>query len=470
MISWIGAWFLIGISRNVAFMAQQSLGVIRNTALSDDSKELALREFSLKLFKSFIVIMLGGAGAFLIPTGLVWLGDKFGWISLSSVLNVTISPQFLMTSAVVATMALIFPRRKKVKPKDYSALDRTLHQIAFKTTAAQVALADLEDRLYEKQLAKCKADQPVFISALPRAGTTLLLESCVKLGGFASHCYRDMPFVLIPCLWSRFSSRFQQSGRLRERAHGDGMLINYDSPEALEEVIWKSFWRKHYQNDRIIPWQNEKNEEFTDFYRSHMKKIILLRGGQNASGTRYLSKNNLNIARTRMLRRLFPQAVIIVPFRQPLHHASSLLQQHLNFLRIHQEDPFASEYMRAIGHYDFGNNLCPVDFGGWFDRRQCQDTQTLAFWVEYWVAAYKHLLAESEGLYFFSYEGLCADPNTGLKRLAELLGNSNTADLKTTAAELHAPRAREIDDSSIPPSILEQTHGIYHSLREKALH
>ena len=93
-----------------------------------------------------------------------------------------------------------------------------------------------------KELASYSNERPVFITALPRAGTPLLLECFASVPEFASHCYRDMPFVPIPCLWNRFSSNFQQAMESQERAHGDGMQIIPDSPEALEEVSWKIFF------------------------------------------------------------------------------------------------------------------------------------------------------------------------------------------------------------------------------------
>ena len=123
---------------------------------------------------------------------------------------------------------------------------------------------------------------------------------------------------------------------------------------------------------------------FTSFFSDHLRKITLVRRGDAAASARYLSKNNLNISRTALLRRLFPDAIIVVPFREPMQHAESLLKQHRNFLGIHAEDRFASEYMRAIGHFDFGENLRPVDFDGWFERRQTEQTDVLAFWLEYW--------------------------------------------------------------------------------------
>lgn len=349
----------------------------------------------------------------------------------------------------------------------YSVLDRVLHRLAFKTYAAQISFADIEDKVYAKQLALCKIDRPVFITALPRAGTTLLLECCASLQEFASHCYRDMPFVLIPCLWNRFSATFRQTDESLERAHGDGILINFDSPEALEEVLWKTFWRRHYRNDRIITWQGEDNIEFEEFFRNHMRKIIFLRRGKDEPAARYVSKNNLNIARTAMLHRLFPDTVIIVPFRQPLQHATSLLKQHRNFLRIHKEDSFASEYMRAIGHYDFGENLCPIDFAGWFDERKSKYSDSLAFWLEYWIASYKYLLTENAGfLHFLSYEEFCDNPEHGLQLFADVIESRNPDALLSQASGIRRVKLWEVDITTIPTSLIQEADHIYARLRE----
>jgi len=102
----------------------------------------------------------------------------------------------------------------------YSALDRLLHKLAFSTRKAQVGLADVEDVMFRDRLARYELDRPLFITALPRAGTTFLLELCVASGEFASHTYRHMPFVLIPMLWNRFSEGFRRSGVPTRRASG----------------------------------------------------------------------------------------------------------------------------------------------------------------------------------------------------------------------------------------------------------
>lgn len=83
---------------------------------------------------------------------------------------------------------------------------------------------------------------------------------------------------------------------------------------------------------------NEENSYFKEFFQDHMRKIILLRRGEEPSRARYISKNNGNIARIGLLYRLFPDSLVIVPFRNSLDHAVSLLQQQRNFLCIHAED------------------------------------------------------------------------------------------------------------------------------------
>ena len=331
-------------------------------------------------------------------------------------------------------------------------------------------MASMEDRMFAKQLSACTPGRPVFITALPRAGTTLLLELCARLPDFVSHTYRDMPFVMTPCLWHRFSSGFNQTSETRERSHGDGMMINEDSPEAFEEILWKVFWRKHYMNDRIAPWQNAENQEFLDFFRSHMQKIILLRRGDDTGTARYISKNNLNIARTAWLRQHFPDATIIVPFRKPLQHAASLLGQHQNFLGIHSEDAFASQYMRAIGHFDFGQNLKPVDFDGWLDKRSTRNTENLAFWLEYWIASYSYLLTQNhDTLKLIHYEGLCTEPDKGLNILAELIDTRHADKLLAVAPTIRAPKARNIDAAPLDTSLLTEAETLYDHLKQAAL-
>ncbi|MGI9225480.1 MAG: sulfotransferase [Woeseiaceae bacterium] len=348
----------------------------------------------------------------------------------------------------------------------YSTLDRLLHKLAFATAPIQVAVADMEDQFFASQLEPIEIHRPVFVTALPRAGTTLLLEAIEALPEFASHTYRNMPFVLCPLLWNRFSSGFRRSGEAQERAHQDGMLVTADSPEAFEEMLWKAFWKRHYEKDRIRPWQ-ESDTEFFDFLRSHMRKIVALSEPKTDAMPRYLSKNNLNIARVGILAENFPDAAIVVPFREPLQHAASLLRQHKNFLDIHKQDRFAREYMAGIGHFDFGENLRPVDFNAWLDRATAAEPTTIGFWLEYWIATYSHL-ADQDGIHLLCYEDLCAAPVDSLQHLARILQLQDPAALLNVALRIEARQPHAVTTDSAIQEVVDQSHDLYQRLRSRA--
>ena len=66
-----------------------------------------------------------------------------------------------------------------------------------------------------------------------------------------------------------------------ERAHGDGIKVSTESPEAFEEVFWKTF--NHYEDDSI--------EKFKIYINNILKK---------SNKKRYISKNNQNIKRVKV--------------------------------------------------------------------------------------------------------------------------------------------------------------------------
>lgn len=151
----------------------------------------------------------------------------------------------------------------------YALVDRLLHRLSFRTVQTQIELADLEERFFGGQLADIAVRRPVFITALPRAGTTLLLELCAGLDEFATHCYRDMPFVLLPLIWNRFSSAFRRNNAPRERAHGDGMLVSIDSPETIRSCRAPMRFLPALGNDRL------RTRRFLDAASMHRSRALL---------------------------------------------------------------------------------------------------------------------------------------------------------------------------------------------------
>jgi hypothetical protein len=356
----------------------------------------------------------------------------------------------------------------------YGTLDRLLYRIAFRVGTAQHALSDVEETLYADQFDGLKADDPVFITSLPRSGTTILLKLLWQTGRFASHTYRDMPFVLCPLLWSRYADRFSEKIEPTERAHGDGLEVSGTSPEAFEEMIWKHFWPDHYREDRIHSWHSDdRSPEFNSFFEAHMRKVIAVRREETdeadrADELRYLSKNNLNIARLAAPPDPFRKGTFLIPFRDPVQQAASMHRQHERFLEIHDEDDFVREYMEAIGHHEFGKGLKPVNFGGWLDKGPGRP-DTLAFWLRYWIAAYRFVLEHAGArAVLVSYARLTEAPDPALSRLAEALGVP-TGDLVPLAPELQPPRTHSVNQETLSDALVREAEDTYERLDDRAL-
>jgi hypothetical protein len=355
----------------------------------------------------------------------------------------------------------------------YGTMGRLLHRIAFRVGTAQHALSDVEETLYADRIDGVTADDPVFITSLPRSGTTILLKLLWQTGRFASHTYRDMPFVLCPLIWSRYTGQFAGEIEPTERAHGDGLEVSGESPEAFEEMIWKHFWPEHYSEDHIRPWSpGNENVEFNSFFQAHMRKVIALRtkeeGGEKIpEGRRYLSKNNLNIARLAARPEPLAKGTMLIPFRDPVQQAASMSRQHERFLQIHEEDDFVREYMEAIGHHEFGKGLKPVNFDGWLGEEP-GSPKDLSFWLQYWTVAYQFILSHAdESDVLVSYTRLTKESETALSRLADALGLTTNV-LAPLATELRPPRSHSTDEESLPDPLLREARETYRRLDDRA--
>lgn len=260
-------------------------------------------------------------------------------------------------------------------------------------------------------------ESPVFIAGLARAGTTILLRSLYQTDVFRSLTYRDMPFVLMPGTWRKVSSGFRQEMTATERAHGDSIAIDYDSPEAFEEVFWRVFYGKQYIKDDYLESQI-LDDQACEQFRRYVASIL---ASESASeNLRYLSKNNNNLLRLQGLKNSFPHSVIIIPFREPVQHALSLLRQHENFLTIQSEDKFSLKYMNWLGHHEFGLNHKPFKFTG--NIIPTSSTHSIDYWLEQWIGAYNQALERAPAnSVFLSYEDLCLNPSDTLAKLMMFL-------------------------------------------------
>ena len=123
---------------------------------------------------------------------------------------------------------------------------------------------------------------------------------------------------------------------------------------------------------------------------------------------RYLSKNNQNIRRIKLISSFFSQSKILVPFRDPIQHSYSLLTQHKKFLEDAKNDNFIAKYMKWIGHTEFGPNYIPIHN----QNLNFYNDLVINHWIEQWYLTYSEVfqsLKNKKNISFISYEKLCSN-------------------------------------------------------------
>jgi hypothetical protein len=343
----------------------------------------------------------------------------------------------------------------------YNVAERALHRLALGSRPIAELTFDLNTMLSAADAPAAQDERHVFVSGLARAGTTIIMRRLHETGQFRSLTYRDMPFVLCPNLWERVSARSRRDIAAVERAHGDRIMVNVDSPEALDEVFWRVFAGPDYiKPDHLEP--HAADPELIGKFRLYVS-CILRSGGGHGAGTRYLSKNNNNILRLGSLQAAFPRSVILIPFRDPLQHALSLLNQHLKFSKIQQEDSFARSYMTWLAHHEFGLEHRPF----WFDsdqpfRRSTHSDGSINYWLEAWIRTYGHLQEHRPAnSLLVCYEDLCSSPTAWEAILARVgIEELPASDQPFSRAEDKA--APEADER-----MLGQARALYEALRRE---
>ncbi|WP_052249805.1 sulfotransferase [Tateyamaria sp. ANG-S1] len=432
------------VAGGIVTTTQEALSVMMNSDIAEEEKEAQVQRASIKLLGGFFRITGIGIAAIGASVLVVWGGAALGFYTVEHAIAVAISWPFLLGSTLAAIALWIGLDKLRKTATDtldraevpYGPMDKALHDFAFASSDRQVRLGAFETKLYRRRIDLDTAQKPVFITSLPRAGTTIMLEGLATLPQFASATYQHMPFTLSPLLWGGFSRAFRKAGDKSERAHGDGIEVGMDSPEAFEEMLWMAFWPEHFEGDRIDLWAPEdRNHEFEAFFRTHMAKVVATKPG----AARYISKNNANIARLELLEQVFPDASIVVPIRNPRAQVKSLMTQHLRFAELHAREPFARRYMEGIGHFEFGEALRPIAFGA--PRADALGADHVDFWLRYWIDAYQHVLATAgPQTVFVDHDALCTEPGALLPELASAIGLQDPDDIATMAGILRAPR------------------------------
>ena len=348
--------------------------------------------------------------------------------------------------------------------EDYNFFSKLLHRTALGSAWLKETAFDIDCLVNKAHKNPPDISSPVYVTGLARSGTTILLEALHVSGKFSALTYRDMPFVTAPYIWRKYIAKYWRQTKLKERAHDDRLLVNYDSPEAFEEVFWLSFLHGNYVGKTCLKVHGIK-EEIAEKYKKYIINIINREGSDKP--LRYLSKNNNNLLRIKSLKKIFPKAIIITPFRNPLDQASSLLRQHRHFLKLHAQSKFTLDYMNFLGHFEFGKNFKPFNFYNEVFPKNQNELMDINYWLRYWKYAYEYILKNHSGdVLFFSYDKLCREPGLVFKNLNKAL-DLNLENTKALSDKIKAPT--KYSYSNIDKSLNKQTMDICEKLEENSL-
>jgi hypothetical protein len=445
---------------------QIGLTQFRNASTDDERQELLLRVGTKTLLLSTIGLIA------LVALGLIAFAPMyyFDWddsAELTYLVSLTVLSivWFVVRVKAFPSASQDAEAKKKMSEGSYTLLDRCLHHVALGSTVLRKAAFDLDKSLALPEETP-KADRPVYVCGLARSGTTMLLRILDRSDAFRSLSYRDMPFVMAPNLWKKIARVGEREALLEERAHGDGVFVGYDSPEAFEEVFWQSFDEPGAAAASYgMPAPSAETLEAFAEYRTLVAnpKGADSKGGNPAAPYRYLSKNNNNVLRLKSLC-TEASATILLVYRDPVATARSLYSQHQRFTAAQQDDPFTLKYMTWLGHHEFGLAHKPFSFARETTNPALKPDQP-DYWLDYWNAVHRYLLAqEGAQIYLIHHDTMLQAPEAFLSKLFDLLDVQ--LDVAAAAAEVRAPKsAANADEFS--PELVGSAYRTYESLLAK---
>lgn len=410
--------------RNAILLLGQTLGIILGTIL------IILTSFSITMIYSYQVSGLW----FLDSNSFVF------WLSVS-----------------IGSLILLIPSRKK-QTTDYSYWSELFHTIVMDNYYLGMFLfkKDKPKFTYKKEQENNK--DFVIVTGLARAGTTALLNLLYDKNYFHSIHYANAPFLLAPNLWKRFYN--PKKGIQKERAHGDKILFDVTSIEALEEYFFKVLLKDNYIKKDHLEKQEITSNQLNDYYRyQHLFR-------QEKADTRYIMKNNNFILRYESLRELNKAFKVLLVFRDPLFHANSLHEQHLNFNKQQKDNPFTLDYMNWLGHHEFGQNQKYFKLNHNPQWEIEYDKFSLNYWISIWIGYYSYVLElkEDENLHLIYYEDLLYKPFELKEKLKKDL-NMNLPNFDQEKFE--QTETIEHDMNLLDTELVDKAKDIYQKLIER---
>lgn len=361
----------------------------------------------------------------------------------------------LLAMSVGGTLGLVYPKGK-ARASAYSAMNQLVHHIVLDNVHVQRGLHDREVKQWRKRggVAETKF---LLVTGLARAGTTSLLQRLMETEAFSSLHYGHMPLVMAPGTWSRWNK--PKESELKERSHGDGILVGATSAEALEEPFWRLQTEEGYvREEALVPHAVSEGAHaaYLDF-----------QGLVRKEGRLYLAKNNNALLRYAGLREHNRDFRVVLMFREPIAHAASLRAMHRRYTAMQAEDPFVRTYMDWLAHHEFGEGHKPFRFAGFEGDPVAQgvNPDSLEYWLDRWLDYYEHALTvDPHGVLFVAHEMWSSRPTEVLVAVMAQVGAQGDC----PEMEPHT-RQRKVEET-VDGERQRRAEALYGRLMERALH
>ena len=362
------------------------------------------------------------------------------------------STGFIMFLSLGSVIPFVLKKRKE--DEDYSEASKLLHKLILNNYFLGKFLFSIDRRFKKNKNIKPKS-KFLIVSGLARAGTTSLTEQIFKAGKFSSLDYSNMPLLLAPNLWEKLYK--PKKTKLKERKHGDKVLFGLNTIEALEEYFFKVFLNDSFISDQYLN-RHKISQEIHDNYLKYQTNI------RKNSDSMYLSKNNNLILRYQSLRKLNNDFGAIFLFRKPEEHAYSLLNQHLHFSKMQNENNFVLTYMNWLGHHEFGNNQKVFRLAEATPKIKF-DKASLNYWLEVWLNYYYYLInIEDQSFMLIEYADYLQYPKEVLKAIEKGLNTQfGFAQIKPFK------NPKDIDISNCDADLLLKVNTVYENLKKRKL-
>ncbi|MFX1428156.1 MAG: sulfotransferase, partial [Promethearchaeota archaeon] len=265
------------------------------------------------------------------------------------------------------------------------------------------------------EIRKFRIERPIYITGLARSGTTIMLEMLSKHPYLASHQYKNLLIPHLPYWLYQISNKLRLFSKPVERVHQDGIMVTIDSPEAVEEIFWKKYF-KYTRTERFshIINKNTVKPKFEKYYSNHIRKLLIAQ-----DRPQYLAKNNYNITRMEYLQRIFPSSKFLLIIRNPVDQIASLIKQTKLFMKIEKDIPLFQDWLKILGHQEFGYQRICINVNNpevvYKIRKLWSKKKTyVKGWAHYWVFIYDFIakrLEENDKLrkatLIVNYDELC---------------------------------------------------------------